>query len=180
MLFILAQICGALILLFEILTLLNNSKKRILAYNTLVNFLSLLQYLFLEALTGAFAISLTFVRNYIFNKYNKKQKKTPLYWLIIIMGLLIFFNIKTYDGIVSLIPIFTVGLYTFALWQDNVDKFKLLCMFTCFLSAIYNFHYGAYVSVLTQFILIIVCAGSYTMNKINEEKKKRRKRKKRG
>ena len=95
------------------------------------------------------------------------------------MVLLISFNIKTYDGIVSLIPIFTVGLYTIALWQDNVDKFKILCMFTCFLSAIYNFYYGAYVSVLTQFILILVCAGSYSINKVNEKKKKR-KRKKRG
>lgn len=171
--FILAQVCGVLILLFEILTLLNNNKKRILAYNTLVNFLSLLQYLFLEAFTGVFAILLTFIRNYVFNKYNKKNKRTPLYWLIILMTLLITFNIKTYDGIISLIPIFTVGIYTLALWQDSVDKFKILCMFTCFLSAIYNFHYEAYVSVFTQFILIIVCASSYSINKANTKKKRK-------
>ena len=93
------------------------------------------------------------------------------------MTLLIIFNIQTYDGIVSLIPIFTVGLYTIALWQDSVNKFKLLCMFTCFLSAIYNFHYEAYVSVITQFILIFVCAGSYSVNKANEAKKKKRRKK---
>lgn len=164
MMFILAQVCGALILLFEILTLLNNNKKRILTYNTLVNSFSLLQYLCLHAYMGAFAISLTFIRNYIFKKYNDKKRKTPIYWLIILLVLLITFNLSTYDGLISLIPVFTVGIYTIALWQDNVDKFKLFCMLTCFLSAIYNFHYGAYVSVVTQFILILVCAGTYTSN----------------
>ena len=104
------------------------------------------------------------------------NKRTPLYWLIILITLLIIFNIKTYDGIISLIPIFTVSLYTIALWQDNVDKFKLLCMFTCFLSAIYNFHYETYVSVFTQFILIFVCAGSYSVNKANKKTKRRRKK----
>lgn len=174
MLFILAQICGALILLFEILTLANNDKKKILNYNTLVNLFSLLQYIFLQAFTGALAISITFIRNYIFNKYNNKNKKAPLYWLIILLVLLITFNITTYDGLISLIPVLTVGIYTTALWQDNVDRFKLLCMFTCFLSALYNFHYGAYVSVLTQFILILVCAGTYASNKKNKTKKKKR------
>ena len=165
MIFILAQICGTLILIFEILTLLSNKKKNILKYNTLVNLFSLLQYIFLKAFSGVFAILITFIRNYIFTKYNKLKRKAPMYWLIILLFLLIISNLTAYDGLISLIPIFTVGLYTIALWQDSVDKFKLLNMFICFISAVYNFYYGAYISVATQFILIIVCASSYSKNK---------------
>lgn len=176
-LFILAQIFSVLVFIFEILTLVSNNKKKVLVYNTFVNIFSSLQYFCLKAFTGAFAICVTFLRNYIFSKYRNKNKKIPIYWLIILVALLIVTNYATYDGIVSVIPIITVGLYTIALWQNSINCFKLMNMLICFLSAIYSFHYGAYVNVASQIIFILVSAGSYTYNITEEAKKKKRRRK---
>lgn len=176
-LFYLAQIFGLLIFIFEILTITSNKKKKALLYNTIVNVFSVLQYVCLQAYTGVLGILVTFIRNYILNKYQTKKKKAPIYWLIIMIILLIIANYTAYDGIISCIPILTIGLYTIALWQDNMNSFRLLNMFICFLSAIYNFHYGAYVGFISQIIFILVCAGSYTYN-INDDKKKKKKKRK--
>lgn len=176
-LFYVAQILGGIVFVFEILTILSNNKKKALLYNTSVNFFSLLQYICLKAYTGVLGISVTFIRNYIFNRYQNKKKKVPLYWLIILIILLLIANYTAFDGIISCIPILTIGLFTIALWQNNMNVFKVLNMFTYFLSAIYNFHYGAYVSFVSQIVFILICAGSYTYD-ISHPKKKRRRKKK--
>lgn len=163
--FIMAQVAGLIVFIFEILTLISNNKKRILGYNTLSNAFSALQYLFLNAYTGALARLFTFVRNFIFNYYRNKNKKIPIYWLILIIIALIITNIATYDGIISIIPVLTISLYTVALYQNNTNRFRLINMFVFSLLAIYNYHYKAYVGFVSQIIFIIVCAISYTYNK---------------
>ena len=163
-LFVIAQICGALILLFDILCIISNNKKKILIYNTFTNIFTSLQYFFLKAFSGAFSIIITFLRNFIFSKYRNKNQKIPFYWLLIILILLIIFNVATYDGIISLIPLITILLYTIALWQNSIKNFRLLNMFIYSLSAIYNFYYQAYVGFIAQLIFILICAGSYSYN----------------
>lgn len=175
-LFVIAQIFSLFVFIFEILTLISNDKKKVLIYNTLVNVFSSLQYFCLKAFTGAYAVLVTFLRNFIFSKYRNKNKKIPVYWLIIIVAILIMTNYSTYDGLVSIIPVITVGLYTLALWQNSINRFKVMNMFICFLSAVYSFHYGAYVNVISQIIFIIVSASSYTYN-ITSKNIKRKKKK---
>lgn len=170
-LFLFAQVFGIIIFIFEILCIISTKKKNVLIYNTFTNIFSFLQYLFLEAYSGVYAILVTFVRNFIFSKYDKNKKKIPFYWIIIIFILLVITNIKSYNGILSIIPLIVVLLYTFSIWKYNVGYYKIIKMFVHTLLAVYNFYCAAYAGFITQIIFILICAHSYTIYKKKNTKK---------
>ena len=172
--FILTQIFGFIVFIFESLTLASKDKKKILKYNTFSNGFYLLEYLSAHAYTGAISILVTFLRNYLFEKYNRKGKRAPVYILLILLVLLIIINYTTYDGLISIIPAITVGLFTFSLWQNSIKNFKLLNMFIAFLSAVYNLYYKAYTGFASQIIFIIICMFTYDNKSKKKKTKKRR------
>ena len=134
--FIIAQIIGIFALIVLMLSFQKNEKKTLLKYQIFSSFLYALQYVFLGAYTGSLMNLTCMARNIIFNKYN--NKKIPIYWLLLIITLMIIFSLITYIGIISLLPMFAVILYSIAIWYGNLKLIRCTEVISCSLFIIYN------------------------------------------
>ena len=116
--FIIGQVFGGIALLILIISFQKNEKKFLLKFQTVSSLLYAIQYIFLNAFTGCFMNLTCMIRNFIFNKYN--DKKIPIYVLLIIIFLMIALSLISYNGIISLLPMFAVVFYSIALWRGNL------------------------------------------------------------
>ena len=150
--FIIAQVIGILALIILMLSFQKNEKKLLLKYQTISSFLYALQYTFLGAYTGSLMNLTCMARNFIFNKYNNK---VPIYWLIIIVLLMITFSLITYVGIISLLPMFAVVLYSIAVWHGNLKLIRYTEVFSCCLFIVYNIKVLAITGLIATIIELI-------------------------
>ena len=152
------EILGIIMFVFEMLIILSSKKKKVIFYNYLINVFSGFQYYLVHAYTGFLSIFVTFIRNYVFEYYYSRKKKTPVIWLLLILAFLVAVQISNYNGIVSSIPLITVALYTYAIWQDDMSVFKALHLPIYFLSIIYYLYYGILINTITNTIFLLVSA----------------------
>ena len=127
-------------------------KKLLLKYQTMSSFLYAIQYAFLGAFCGSLMNLTCMARNFIFNKYNNK---VPIYWLIIIVLLMITFSLITYVGIISLLPMFAVVLYSIAVWHGNLKLIRYTEVFSCCLFIVYNIKVLAITGLIATIIELI-------------------------
>lgn len=160
---ILAQIFRLISSFFCILADKNNNKKKIFTYNGIYNFFSGIQYLLLNAITGALCSFLAILRNIILYKYNKKL---PIYVIILYFIVIIGFNLMAYDGLITILPIFLILFYSIALYIGKVMTIKYAVILTCLIEIIYDFYYQAYVGIVFCIIDIILVAISIYKLKI--------------
>ena len=151
--FIIAQIIGTISLIILMLSFQKNEKKLLLKYQTISSFLYAIQYVFLGAYTGSLMNLTCMARNFIFNKYN--DKKVPIYWLIIIVLLMITFSLITYIGIISLLPMFAVVLYSIAVWHGNLKFIRCTKVVSCTLFIVYNIRVLAITGLIATIIELI-------------------------
>ena len=85
--FLIAQIIGLIAIIVLLISFKKNNKEHLLKYQIISSLLYAIQYFFLKAYSGGFINLICALRNYIFNHY--KEKKIPLFWLIMILLLLI-------------------------------------------------------------------------------------------
>jgi len=145
--------------------------KKIYFYNGIFNILCAILYFLLNAITGAITSILAIFRNILFYKYGKKL---PLMVLIIYLLITTILNLTVYEGIVSLIPIVLVTIYTIGLYLNNIKKFKICCIIVNILEIFYDFFYSAYVGIFFCIVAIILLIIS--LNKIKKRKRKRLKK----
>ena len=150
--FIIAQIIGILALIILMLSFQKNEKKLLLKYQTVSSLLYAIQYTFLGAYTGSLMNLTCIARNFIFTKYNNK---TPIYWLIIIITLMITFSLITYIGIISLLPLFAVVLYSIAVWSSNLKLIRFTEVVSCTLFIIYNIRVLAITGLIATIIELV-------------------------
>ena len=148
--FIIAQIIGAIALIILIISLQNNSKKRLLTYQMISSLLYALQYFFLKANTGCFMNLICMIRNWIFNRYPKTRP--PIYWLIIIM---VYTSSLSYAGIISTLPMIAVVIYSIALWNGNLTKIRITEVISCTLYIIYNIKVLAITGLIATIIELL-------------------------
>lgn len=134
--FIIGQVFGGIALIILMISFQKNEKKFLLKFQTISSLLYAIQYVFLNAFTGCFMNLTCMIRNFIFNKYN--EKKIPIYILLIIIFLMVFLSLMSYQGIISLLPMFAVVFYSIALWYGNLKIIRITEIFSCVLYIIYN------------------------------------------
>ncbi len=147
--FIIAQIIGIIALIILMISFQKNTKRKLLTYQIVSSFLYAIQYFFLKAYTGFFMNFTCMIRNYIFNRY---KNKVPIYCLIIIILIMISFSILTYSGLISLLPMIAVVLYSFALWYGNLKIIRITEVISCSLFIIYNIKVLAITGLIATFI----------------------------
>ena len=147
--FIIAQIIGIIALIILMISFQKNTKRKLLTYQIVSSFLYAIQYFFLKAYTGFFMSFTCMIRNYIFNRY---KNKVPIYCLIIIILIMISFSILTYSGLISLLPMIAVVLYSFALWYGNLKIIRITEVISCSLFIIYNIKVSAITGLIATFI----------------------------
>ena len=134
--FILAQIIGTIALVILIISFQKNKKEILLKYQIISSLLYAMQYFLLNAYTGVFMNLISMIRNYIFNKY--REKKVPIYWLLIFVIIMITLSLISYNGVTSLLPMIAVVIYSCAIWNGNLKYVRMVEVISCILFAIYN------------------------------------------
>ncbi len=148
--FIIAQIIGGIALIVLIVSFQKNEKKKLLKYQMFSSLLYAIQYVLLGAYTGSLMNLICMVRNFIFNKY--ENKRPPLYLLIIIITLMVGFSTISYEGLISLLPMIAVVLYSIAIWDGNLKKVRIVEIISCLLYIIYNIKVQAYTGLIATVI----------------------------
>ena len=142
MVIFIAQIFRLISSFFYVAADKSNNKKKIFAYNGIYNFFSGIQYLLLNAITGAICSFLAIGRNIMLNKYGRK---IPVWVLVIYLFVVISLNLLAYNGLISLLPILLILFYSIALYIGKVSIIKYSAILTCLLEIIYDAYYKAYV-----------------------------------
>jgi hypothetical protein len=152
-----AQFIKLLSSIFEIMADRANNKNKMLIYNGIYNTLSGIQYLLLNAITGALCSFLTIIRNIIMYIF---KKDTPLYIVIIYFILLFFINLNSINSLLTFLPVLLVMIYTMALYTNDIKVIKISVIITCSLEIIYDYVFHAYVGIAVCIIDIILVALS--------------------
>lgn len=152
---IIAQIFGFIALVFYIVSLQTDNKKKLLTFLIITNTFYSLQYLMLDAYSGLFICLVGMFRSIIFLKFEKEQKEVPMYVLLVVFGIILYSSFISYNDILSLIPISMGFIYSWATWQKNMKRFRIVCIINASSWLFYNFIVGAYVGVLSSIIEFI-------------------------
>lgn len=146
--FIIAQVIGGIALVILIISFQKNSKVNLLKYQMVSSLLYSIQYAFLDALPGCFMNLACMFRNFIFKKY----QKVPLYWLLIVVFVMIILSLMTFNGLISLLPMCAVIMYSIAVWYGKLKSIRVVEVFSCLLYIIYNIYVGAYTGLIATII----------------------------
>ena len=149
--FVIAQIIGGIALVILIISFYKDTKTQLLKYQIFSSLLYIVQYIFLGAYTVCLMSLICIIRNYIFKHYDKN--KVPMYWLIFIIILMIILSMFTFNGFMSLIPMFESILYSVALWDGNLKVIRLAEIISCLLYIIYNIYVRAYIGLIGTIIV---------------------------
>ncbi len=150
--FVIAQIFGTIALIVLIISFQKNEKKKLLKYQMFSSLLYAIQYAFLgpEAYTGCLMNLTSMIRNFIFKRY--ENKRPPLYLLIIIVALMITLSLISFEGLISLLPMLAMVLYSIAVWNGNLKIVRIADIISCLLYIIYNIVVQAYAGLVATII----------------------------
>lgn len=166
---VLAQIFRLISSIFYLAGDRSNNKKKIYTCNGIYNFFSGVQYLLLNAITGAICSFLAILRNIFLYKYGKK---VPIFGFITYLVIVLILNLLVYDGLITILPFFLVLFYSIALYIGNVMIIKYSVILTCLLEIIYDIYYLAYVGIIVSILDIILVTISIYKLKNNHNVKK--------
>lgn len=160
---IIAQILKLISSVFYLAGDRSNNKKKIFTYNGIYNFFSGLQYLFLNAITGALCSFLAIFRNIFLYRYGKR---VPLWIFSSYLFIVLFLNLLIYDGLITILPFFLVLFYSIALYIGKVRLIKYSVVITCLLEIIYDLYYQAYVGIVVSILdIVLVTISLYKLDK---------------
>ena len=152
--FIIAQIIGLIALCVLGLSFQKNDKKVLLKYQIISSFLYALQYVFLSAWTGSLMNLMCMIRNIVYSKF--ENKRVPLWIVGIVIVCMIGLSMFSYTGIISLLPMIAVVIYTISLSQSSLKIVRLVEIISCTLFIIYNINVLAYTGLIATVIELIM------------------------
>jgi hypothetical protein len=121
-----------------------------------------ISYLFLSAWSGFFMLSVAVLRNIIFfYQSDNKNVKKDIIFLIFINVIIVAFGIISYKDIFSLLPIFAMLIFTYALWQKKTIVYKALGVPGCAMWITYNIYVKSVVSATFEGIMMIIALIGY-------------------
>lgn len=163
--FILAQICGAIVLILTVISVQFKTKEKIVMCSVFANVFAAIQFFLLGALTGAVISVINTIRCLIFYLYKKRDIKPSFIVLIIFEIIAIISGSISWQDMWSLIPIIVTVIYTYGLWQDNVKIIRITTGIVGFGWAIYDIVVRAYVGAIQETCQLISALIALYKNK---------------
>lgn len=171
-LFYLAQACGVITLLLTVSSVQFNYKEKIIFINMLANIMCAIQYFLLSAITGAVMSIVNGIRCFVFYILKKKNIKPAIYVLIIFEIITVAGGILTWQSAWSLLPISVSMIFTYCMWQDNVQVVRIGSGVAGIGWAVYNVIVQAYVGAFQQLCQFISASLAVIKSKRANKHKK--------
>lgn len=130
-------------------------KKKILISQFFASVCYLIVYVIKGAMSGVAIEILEEIKDIIFVKYENKNKKIPIFWLIIFIALLVIVSLIFYDGVLSLLPLLINIILFISTYFKNPKYIRWIMLVCGALWGIYNVYVGAYVIVIGNVLEII-------------------------
>ena len=121
--FILGQAFGILALICTVVSMQLKKKRPLMILQTASEAFIVAQYLVKGAITGSLMASVSFVRDIIFTKYEKKR--APLWILIILYTMMTILTAISWAGPLSLLPYIGSLIYAWSLWYGKTKWIRL-------------------------------------------------------
>ena len=142
-----AQFFGIIAIVIWLLSILQNTKKNISLLQFLSNIFYGIQYFILGAFSASGMNITSSIRCLIIYLNERKNKKTSIFISLLACLIIFIITFFTYNGLLSLIPVFVTICYTYSLWQSNIKVTYIIVIAMAFIWIIYNALVGAYICV---------------------------------
>ena len=149
---IIANLFGFIAMIESIYMYQAINKKDLFKRQVIYTFFMSLEFIFLNSMIALKVVLISFLRAILFYCYDKKERKVPYVFIILIICLFLIF-IKKID--INIIPPLIGITYTLSLQLKSVNKIKIICLLLLIIWIIYYFYIKAYISIIMALINII-------------------------
>ena len=148
---VIAQVIGVVLIVLTIILHHLKARKSMLCLILIANVLSCLQFYFLDARAGLFALIVATVRSVAYWAYSGKQKTPPLYVFVIFVLAQI---AATVAGWVDWASLLTLCLLfnTYGQWQTKENVLRYCLLISSILLCIYCINSQAYTGAINKFL----------------------------
>lgn len=173
--YILSQVVIIFVYLFLSLTYCVKSRKLILAFSFLSNFLNSIAFILLGAYTSSAMCAISILRDIIFlidEKINGKSAqitKKDIILLALVYGICAIAITCTFNGISSLLYATGSMLYTFSIWQKNNKLYRFMGIPVTLIVIVDSILLKSIFGVILQGVVLIVSIVGFLRTK-NEGK----------
>lgn len=153
--FILAQIFGIFVIIFNVIAMQMKHKNQIFFMLIFVSIFSALNFILLKSYSGCFICLFAIIQiiiNYCLGKKNKPIPKILVGLYIIISIIIGTFTYKTY---IDILPIICSILYTITILQKNEKRIRLISLINIILWIIYDFVSCAYTAGIADILTLV-------------------------
>lgn len=175
--FIASQIIVIFVYVFLSLTYVVKSRKLIITFSFLSNFLNSITFILLNSYTSAAMCAISILRDIIFlidEKINGKSKnitKKDVVLISIIYGLSLASIVVTYNGPLSLLYAVGSMLYTYSIWQKNTTVYRFMGIPVTLIVIIDSINIKSVFGAALQIIVLITSTIGFFSNKEKKENK---------
>ena len=173
--FILGQAFGILALICTVVSMQLKKKRQLMVLQTASEAFIVAQYLVKGAITGSFMAMVSFIRDIIFTKYDKKR--TPLWILLVIYVIMTILTTISWAGPLSLLPYVGSLIYAWTLWYGKTKWIRLGNAVGNSPYLIYTIVTGNYALFIMTLLEVISSAVGFIRLELPSKKKNAKKRK---
>ena len=173
--FILGQAFGILALICTVVSMQLKKKRQLMVLQTASEAFIVAQYIVKGAITGSFMAMVSFIRDIIFTKYDKKR--TPLWVLLVIYAIMTILTIISWAGPLSLLPYVGSLIYAWSLWYGKTKWIRLGNAVGNSPYLIYTIVTGNYALFIMTLLEVISSAVGFIRLELPSKKKNAKKRK---
>ena len=157
--FILGQAFGIIALVCTTVSMQLKKKRPLMVLQTMSEAFIVAQYFVKGAFTGSYMAIVSFIRDIIFTRFDKKR--TPIYVLILLYVVMTFLTIISWAGPLSLLPFVGSLIYAWTLWYGEVKWIRLGNAVGNSPYLIYTFLTGNYALFIMTLIEVISAAVGF-------------------
>ena len=121
--FIIGQAFGILALICTVVSMQIKKKRPLMILQTISEAFIIAQYIVKGAITGSFIAVVSFIRDIIFTKYDKKR--APLWILLVLYVIMTVLTIISWAGPLSALPYVGSLIYAWSLWYGKTKWIRL-------------------------------------------------------
>ena len=155
MIYIISQILALLAFIVSLVAFHRKNKKNILGNMIISNILNLLHYLLLGAYSGCITKVIAILRDSFIIYKEKNKKLSSIFFLFIFLVIYLVTAIITYDGILSLFPLFAATSYIVFIWNGKELTIKRIALVGYFLWLGYNIYVMSIIGIISNVVAII-------------------------
>lgn len=170
MAFAIAQLLGLIALMLSIVGLQQNTTRKFLFFQVLINVLYTLQYFLLGATTGLSMCLVNTIRCIVFYSNKKKDNQSIVIFLLFLV-IYLFLGICAASSLFDVILIIGTLMYTYSLWQSKMKITRVGTLISIISYIIYNLAVSAYSALILDFIDFVSISIAIIRYDILQEKK---------